>query len=781
MRKTVLIEMAAGAASLSLMAGAAWGDEVVAPPRVFQAEHVPGEVIVRFEQVPDAGLLAQTAAASGVAAWKEIPHAPHPKDNPDGIHPLAYVRVGTLAPNADAMAASELLLDAPGVAYAHPNYLTEIAFEPNDPFYDTDQYGPQIIDAPGAWDITQGDASIVVAMADTGINFSHEDFQEGAIYTNPGEIPGNGIDDDGNGYIDDVHGWDAINDNNDATDTGGHGSHTSGTVGARLNNGVGMAGMANVSLMPIQVFQGGGGGTWEAIAEAVFYATDNGAQLVSYSGGGGGGDGLLADAVQYAWDNNVSVIAAAGNNNSSTPFYPAYYPTVIAVSGTDSNDNRYTSSNYGDWIDVAAPGVNVFSCWWNGTGAYNTITGTSMSTPHVSGTVALCMTLNPFLTPQEVRDLLRENAVDLGDPGFDIFFGYGRIDAAATVAATPGASLTISFPEGLPDIVAPEEETPFAVEITELQETIEPGTEILWERSAGDEEFTAYPLTDMGGGMYEAVLPAKACGPGSEYYVSSQTVEGSLVTNPMTAPDALYTTSVGTVTQDVLVDFEEDLGWETEVLGATAGQWQRGVPVNDPGWDYDPVADSDGSGQAFLTQNEIGNTDVDNGAVRLTSPVFDLSGGDVTITYDYYLFLTSNGDGADRLLVEVEDAAGWHEVVSHTTNNQLNWKTHSIEQTDLNDAGISLDGQLRLRFTANDDGTQNVFEAGIDHLVVISVGCGNGCAADFNGDGELSILDFVAFQQAFVAGGDDADFNGDGELSILDFVAFQQAFVAGCG
>ena len=131
-------------------------------------------------------------------------------------------------------------------------------------------------------------------------------------------------------------------------------------------------------------------------------------------------------------------IAAAGNFNSPNPFYPAYYPTVIAISGTDSNDDRYTSSNYGDWIDVAAPGVDVFSCWWNGAAAYNTITGTSMSSPHAAGLACLLYSIDPSLTPQDIRDLLRDNAVDLGDPGFDIFFGHGRIDAAATVAAVAG-------------------------------------------------------------------------------------------------------------------------------------------------------------------------------------------------------------------------------------------------------------------------------------------------------------------------------------------------------
>jgi subtilisin family serine protease len=177
------------------------------------------------------------------------------------------------------------------------------------------------------------------------------------------------------------------------------------------------------------------GGTWEAITEAVYYATDNGCKALNYSGGGYGGDGSLAEAVQYAWDNGMPVVAAAGNYNGSSPFYPAAYPPVIAVSGTDSNDNRYNSSNYGDWIDVAAPGVDVLSCGADSSDEYYTATGTSMSSPHVCGLVALMYSISPTLTPQQVRDLLRDNADDLGEPGFDIYFGHGRINAANTIAA----------------------------------------------------------------------------------------------------------------------------------------------------------------------------------------------------------------------------------------------------------------------------------------------------------------------------------------------------------
>ncbi len=425
------------AATLATMAGAAsnvaiGNDAIVQPGAGF----VPNELMIGFAGVPspDALAAAELALASPIA-WREIPHAPHPKNDPDGVHPLAMVRVVTLPDGIDPAAVSGAIAALDGVRYAHPNWITQIAFEPNDPRWNQ-QCGPQAIDAQGAWDITRGSSNIVIAVADTGLNFSHEEFQSN-IHANPDEIPGNGIDDDDNGYIDDIFGRDCLNDDNAMDDQNGHGTHVAGTAAAPLNNALGIAGMSNSSVMVLQVFNGGGGGTWEAITEAVYYATDNDADLLNYSGGGGGVNGALADAVQYAWDNGMPVVAAAGNNNSSSQFYPAAFPGALAISGTDCNDNRYTNSNRGDWLDVGAPGVDIFSSEENGPSAYGTKTGTSMSTPHVSGLIALMLSLNDELTPQEIRDLLRDNAVDLGDPGFDTLFGYGRVDAAATLAAVP--------------------------------------------------------------------------------------------------------------------------------------------------------------------------------------------------------------------------------------------------------------------------------------------------------------------------------------------------------
>ena len=407
-------------------------------------EYVPGEVMIKFDRVPDALLLkAVQKQFPTIKNWRTLLYSGALKSHPQQTNPLAFYRVANVPKNADIPALARKLAKSQGIVSAEPNGITHLAFVPNDSKYNQ-QWGPQKIRSEEAWDITLGDASIIIAEADTGINFNHEDLSS-AIWAN--DDPVDGVDNDGNGFIDDFRGWDFIQNDNDPLDGNGHGSHTAGTAAARTNNSVGIAGMAQSTIMPLQVFNSGGAGTWEAIAEAVIYATDNGASVLNYSGGGFGGAQVLADAVVFAWDNGMSVIAAAGNASTSTEFFPAAYPTVIAVAATDQNDHQAGFSDFGPWLDVAAPGVDILSTFGGASNAYATLSGTSMSTPHVTGLVALMYTLDPTLTPQDVRDLLQQNAKDLGAPGFDDIFGWGRIDAAATLAAVGGPTdcLTVTL------------------------------------------------------------------------------------------------------------------------------------------------------------------------------------------------------------------------------------------------------------------------------------------------------------------------------------------------
>jgi hypothetical protein len=194
---------------------------------------------------------------------------------------------------------------------------------------------------------------------------------------------------------------------------------------------------------------------------------------------------------------------------------------------------------------------------------------------------------------------------------------------------------------------------------------------------------------------------------------------------PKDAPSACFTAVVGERAAVFEDDFQSDTGWFAENLGATSGFWQRGIPVDDPDWDYDPVSDSDGSGRCYLTQNEYGNTDVDDGAVRLTSPIFDLSRRG-TIAYDYYLYLTDTDGAVDRLRVEINSNGGvgaWTEIARHDTDGGLSWRHHEIPCDEILAAGVSLTDTMCIRFTANDADTQSIVEAGIDAFRVYRTEC----------------------------------------------------------
>jgi len=199
------------------------------------------------------------------------------------------------------------------------------------------------------------------------------------------------------------------------------------------------------------------------------------------------------------------------------------------------------------------------------------------------------------------------------------------------------------------------------------------------------------------------------------------------VNDPWDAPTSTYSAISAAGFDTTIADnFETNLGWTAENFGATSGDWQRGTPVNDPGWDYDPISDGDGSGQCYLTQNQTGNTDIDGGAVRLTSPNFDMSFGG-SIDYEYYLYLTDTAGGVDRLLVEMNDNGGagtWYEVTRHDTNGGTSWRHHVITENDITSAGLNLTSNMRIRYTANDADPASIVEAGVDGFAVTTLDCG---------------------------------------------------------
>jgi len=372
------------------------------------------------------------------------------------------------APNVSYAEVKASLSGLPGFRYVEPDFIISLdATTPNDPSFpslyglnNTGQTGgtPDAdIDAPEAWDLTIGSRSIVVGVIDTGVDYNHPDLAAN-IWTNPVEIAGDGIDNDGNGYVDDVHGWDFYNNDADPMDDNGHGTHVSGTIGAVGNNGVGVAGVNwQVQIMGLKFLGSGGSGPTSAAVSAVNYATTM-RQLYSTSGGtrganvvltnnswgGGAFSQALSDAIAASGNAGMLFVASAGNaasNNDAIPSYPASYnlPNIIAVAATDRNDALASFSNYGATsVDLAAPGVDILSTTPNNT--YSSFSGTSMAAPHVSGVAALAWSYAPGATYQQIRDALFAG-VDPVPALIGRTVTGGRLNARYTLAPDAGDTL----------------------------------------------------------------------------------------------------------------------------------------------------------------------------------------------------------------------------------------------------------------------------------------------------------------------------------------------------
>ncbi|MBI2933691.1 MAG: S8 family serine peptidase [Planctomycetes bacterium] len=398
---------------------------------------VEGEIVVKFRRGVDRG--RQREALERVS--RRTDHFADKNGRARGGRgPELFDRLARVAlkDGVEAREAVRELSRHPDVEYVEPNFVVNTFDQiPNDPsfsqlwgLHNTGQTGgtpDDDIDAPAAWDLGTGSAQVVVGVIDTGIDYRHPDLAAN-MWVNSDEIPGNNADDDGNGFVDDVYGYDFYNDDGAPLDDHFHGTHVSGTIGGVGNNGVGVAGVCwTVRLMGLKFLGSGGSGDTGDAVLAIQYAINNGAHIMSNSWGGGAYSQALQDAITTAHAAGIAFVAAAGNSNTDVPMYPAGYDHVIAVSAVDHNDAKASFSNYGMNIDVAAPGVNVYSTGLNNT--YRTASGTSMACPHVSGLAALLKSRNAALSPDQVEAILKASADDRGSPGWDTIYGAGRINA----------------------------------------------------------------------------------------------------------------------------------------------------------------------------------------------------------------------------------------------------------------------------------------------------------------------------------------------------------------
>lgn len=377
--------------------------------RSIGGEFVSNEVIVRLRGNTSEAAIEQCAAAMNGSIVSDI----------DELH------VVVLSIPEERVAQS--LFEAatcPGLVYAEPNYLVSISdVVPSDPGW-SNQYGLTSIRAPQGWELATGSSAITIAILDSGIDLNHLDL-------------GSKL----------VGGIDLVNNDNIPQDDNGHGTHVAGIAAASSDNGVGVAGVSwGARLMPIKVLNAAGNGTYADVANGIIWATDHGAHVINLSLGGGSPSQLLEDAVDYAVSKGVLLVAATGNSGTNLVLYPAHYSNVVAVAASDASNAHAAFSNYGPEVDLAAPGVAIYS---TAPGGYGLRNGTSMATPYVSGLAAILLGLPGNTSPSAVKQQMQNTALDLGSAGFDDFFGHGLIqmDAAiqavgviATKTSNPGAS-----------------------------------------------------------------------------------------------------------------------------------------------------------------------------------------------------------------------------------------------------------------------------------------------------------------------------------------------------
>jgi subtilisin family serine protease len=432
-------------AQVSQQAGIA--DTIAGQSSHLTPAYVQGEVIVKLKDGQTGGIraLSQEAALQKYQASLLRLRAKYGVEDRGPVFKRlrGALRFHVLKTQRNVLAVCAELNADPEVEYAQPNYIYRPCKTPNDPEF-ADQYAHQLIQMEDAWDICTGSRDVVVAVIGTGVDVNHPDLKDN-IWVNKAEIPGNKLDDDGNGFIDDVHGWDFGESDNDVSPGedyyGGYANHetqVAGVIGGVGNNDKGVTGVNwQCSIMVLRL---GEEYHSDEVAAALDYAAANGARIVNMSFGGDifgpEGDKVVNTAIDNAYSKGVLLIASAGNSDSSRMHYPAAYPNVMAVSSTNGEDLKTGHSSFGPWVDIAAPGTDIVTTdLGNG---YISTAGTSFSGPYVAGVAALLFAHRPGLTSIEARAILENttDAIDYGDIDPNVgYLGTGRVNAYKALLA----------------------------------------------------------------------------------------------------------------------------------------------------------------------------------------------------------------------------------------------------------------------------------------------------------------------------------------------------------
>lgn len=387
------------------------------PAPVYAAKAVPGELVVK---------LRKAMGIQAVANMQRI----------ESLEGLGHTSVYKVPAGQSVEEALAKLRKDPNVIYAEPNYLyhaLEVAPKAvraqrtvNDPMFDQ-LWGVKKIQAPEAWETTAGDPNVIVAVVDTGVDYNHPDLQ--------GQV---------------IKGPDFGNNDADPMDDQGHGSHVAGTIAALADNGQGVAGVAyRTKILAIKVLGSDGSGDMAAIAKGILKAQEMGAKVINLSLGGEQDARTIRDAVDQVTAKGALCVVAAGNENTTRNTYPAAYASVLSVGATDTNDRRASFSNYGTYVDIAAPGTGILSSTEKD---YKKHDGTSMASPHAAGVAALLLAQNPALTPSQLKAVMERN----GDPTTGFKNGILRLNALKALDAVKSGALPEPKPEPTPGPQQPE-------------------------------------------------------------------------------------------------------------------------------------------------------------------------------------------------------------------------------------------------------------------------------------------------------------------------------------
>lgn len=703
--------------------------------------------------------------------------------DPYGLNRIFVVEISE---GEDILTIIEALNENGDVDYAEPMYIRELydsQFIPNDALYTQSWHHP-VVSTPEAWDIQTGSDTVVIAIIDTGVDTDHPDLV-GNLWNNPGEIANNFIDDDGNGKIDDIYGWDFTQNDADVShewdwhpyNAEDHGTHCAGIAAGVTNNLIGIAGAShNSKIMTCKIFPYLSDA---AAANAIIYAADNGAHVISNSWGGGGSSNTIQAAILHARNTRGSmVLFASGNDNSSSEHYPGANDGVICVGATNSSDNRASFSNYGPWVDMSAPGTNIYSCTDPSNPAHNNQyeawDGTSMATPLAAGIAALIKSQYPSMG----IDAWEARLLDGDDVG-NLQMGL-RVNAlkALTSFNISHAPLT-----NMLDAI-----TPIDVNVETYAEAGSSLSLTLHYSISGD-PYHAVEMIEATPNSWTGQIPSPDAGSIVEYFIEAEDGEGNLVHHPLSAPEIPHFFLVGASSYFptlVLDDAETDQGWSMGIAGdnATAGLWVREDPIGT--WeDSEPLQPDDDHSLAgtmcFVTGNAVfngtnsGEADVDGGRTTLQSPVYPIAPGISPVVSYWRWYSNDLGDtpGQDTWIVQVRDQNNEWVALEQTTNSDNSWTQHQFLIKHI----FEQPNQLQFRFIAEDTPGGSLVEAAVDDFHIFYTGEVQFTPGDVNQDNQINIQDLVLVV-AHILGNSTlegnaafaADYNQDATVNIQDVV-----------